>query len=483
MVTQLPGSTIKYNFYQQTITFNRPMQILIKENDAIQTPGKSKLFYVAVISLITALGGLLFGFDIAIISGTIPFIKPYFELNGLMLGWTVSSLHVGCILGTIFTGIISEKLGRKIPLIIASLLFAISSLGAALAYDLSVLILWRMIAGLAVGAASMLAPMYIAEIAPATYRGKFVTFNQLTIILGMLLAYFSNYILSDIENNWRWMFATGAVPAVLFFILLLFVPESPRWLLTKKKDSNALKVLEQIGDKEYALHEYSEIKKNLVIDQSFNLSLLKKRKYLSLLIIGITLAVLQQFSGINIIFFYAPEIFEKSGFATNDSLFQTVIIGVVNVVFTILSIGLIEKVGRKWLLVSGSFVMAIFLFGIAYSFYAELNKEYIMIYLILGYVAAFDLTLGPVVWVVLSEIFPNKLRNIYLSIATSFLWFSCFIVSFSFPILMENLNAYITFLLFGILCVASGLFCLKFIKETKGKSLEEIEKIYLENEH
>jgi len=420
------------------------------------------------------MGGLLFGFDIAVISGTIPFLKVYFKLSESGLGFVAGVLHIGCMVGALFTGYITDKFGRRGPLLASACIFAISSVATGLADSHIMILIARFIAGLAVGAASILSPMYIAEISPAKIRGRMVALNQLTIVLGILMAYYINFLMVHWDNNWRYMFISGAIPSGLFFLLLLFVPESPRWLAVNFKKEKALKVLKKISGEKEAEGELERIMKGSTTDVKLGISALFKPKVRRLVLIGIGLAIFQQFSGINTILFYGTEVFTKAGFSTESSLFQSVLIGLVNLVFTILSLWLVEKLGRKILMLVGSLLMAVFLIAISISFQAKDVNGVLLVVLILGYIATFATSSGPVTWVLISEIFPNKIRGLAMSVATVFLWLACFLLTFTFPVLLKKLNASMTYMIYAVICVITFFFVLFFIRETKGKNLEEI---------
>ena len=430
--------------------------------------------YIFFISMVAAFGGLLFGFDIAIFSGTIPFIQPYYQLSEAQLGWTGSSLYVGCIVGTLLTGYATDHFGRKLPLIIAAAIFTVSSLLMGWAGSHSMLVFWRIIAGIGVGAASMLSPLYIAEVSPAAIRGRMVSINQLTVVTGILLAYFSNYVLADFENNWRWMFSSGAVPAILFFIFVFFVPESPRWLLSKGQVEKAKAILTKISSSNVDL-EVKEIQTRAKSAVKGTFSDLLQPGIFSLVMLGITIAVFQQISGANAIFFYAPIIFEKAGMNVKDQLMQQIMIGFINLIFTLLAMQLVDKLGRKKLMVSGAFLMALWLFlvGICYSF--ELFAGYTLTIFVLAFIATYATTLAPVTWVLISEIFPTRVRGLAISLATGMLWVACFALAYGFPVLIEWLDASQTFYFFSAICLLYFFILLKYVPETKGKTLEQFE--------
>lgn len=435
--------------------------------------GKSS--YIFLISLIAAFGGLLFGFDIAIFSGTIPFIQPYYQLSEAQLGWTGSSLYVGCIIGTLITGYLTDRFGRKLPLIIAAAIFMLSSVLMGWAPTYSLLIFWRIVAGIGVGAASMLSPLYIAEVSPAATRGRMVSINQLTIVIGILLAYFSNYLLADMENNWRWMFTSGSVPSVLFFLCVFLVPESPRWLLSKGKTDQAKSVLAQIVGPDHVESEVRAIQAGAQRQVKGKLSDLIQPGITFVVVLGITMAIFQQISGANAIFFYAPIIFEKAGMDVKDQLFQQIMIGGINLVFTLLAMQLVDRLGRKKLMLGGSALMALWLFLVGLCYYFNLFEGFQLTFFVLAFIATYATTLAPVTWVLISEIFPTRIRGIAVSVATCALWMACFALAYGFPVIIESLEAPQTFFLFSGICLLYFFILLKYVPETKGKTLEEFE--------
>jgi len=439
---------------------------------------KTNFIYLLTISVVTALGGLLFGFDISVISGTIPFIQEYFDLTESMKGWMVSSALLGCIVGAAFGGRLGDAFGRKKILFATSILFGVSAIGTGLAQSIPEFIFFRIIGGVAVGGASVLAPVYIAEVSPAYIRGRMVSVNQLTIVLGISLAYYSNYILLETgEYAWRWMFAAEAVPSFLFMIMLFIVPESPRWLVGKDKDEKAKEILTKVAGQDFANEELLRIKDSLKSkSKRISINTIFNRKYKFVLLIGIFLAVFQQWSGINVIFFYAPDIFTKAKLGIDAALFQTTIIGVVNIVFTLISMLLIDKIGRKLLLLIGSTGMLFCYSLIGYLFLSNNTDGWLIMSTIILTPAFFAVGLGPTVWVVMSEIFPNKIRGIAMSIATLSLWIACYLLTLTFPVFVEKLNAAYTFWIYAVICLIGIIVIGRFLPETKGISLEEMEK-------
>ena len=434
--------------------------------------------YLLTISVVTALGGLLFGFDISVISGTIPFLQEFFELNESMKGWVVSSALIGCILGASYAGRLGDKFGRKNILLLVSILFGISAIGSGLSNSISTFIFYRVLGGIAVGGASVLAPMYIAEVSPAHLRGRMVSINQLTIVIGISMAYYSNYFLLQIgENAWRWMFAAEAVPALLFFVALFIVPESPRWLVARHQEEKAKHILQKVAGIDFARFELQEIKESLAgSEKRGTLKDAFQKKYSVILFLGIFLAVFQQWSGINVIFFYAPDIFAKANMGVDAALFQTTLIGVMNVLFTILAMRVIDKIGRKKLMLIGSAGMAVCYVFIGYLFQIERTADWMLLTFILLTPAFFAFGLGPTVWVVLSEIFPNKIRGAAMSVATFSLWVASYLLTLTFPIFVEALSAGITFWIYAVICIIGFTVIFKYLPETKGVSLEQLEK-------
>ncbi len=398
-----------------------------------------------------------------------------------MLGWAVSSALIGCILGTFLAGAPSEKFGRRKLLLASAILFAISAIGVGASRSLNSFVAFRLVGGLGVGMASTLSPVYIAEVAPASIRGRFVSLNQLTIVVGILVAYFASYFLADIgHNNWRWMYAVEAIPAILFFIGLFFVPESPRWLIKKGRDNDALSIFKNIGGLDFAKRAISQVKKTLANKEQGRLKDLIRPELRFVVIIGIILAIFQQWCGINVIFFYAPAIFQKAGVGIHSALFRTILIGVVNLVFTIVAMWLIDQAGRKKLLLigAGGMVVSYILIGICFLF--SFSGFYLVL-LVLFAVAFYAISLAPVIWVLISEIYPNRIRGVAMSVATFFLWVASFVLTLTFPILQKSIGDAYTFWLYAGICLAGWLFVLFFVPETKGKSLEELEEVLIKS--
>ncbi|MBS1747359.1 MAG: sugar porter family MFS transporter [Bacteroidetes bacterium] len=429
--------------------------------------------YTLIISLAAAFGGLLFGFDTAVISGVLPYLSAHFNLDVAAQGWAVSCVIIGCIIGTQLAGIPAEKWGRKPGLLITAVLFIITSLGTAFSQSFTAFIVYRIIGGIAIGAASALSPMYIAEVAPAAYRGRLVSLNQLTIVIGILIAFFSNYLIAKYaDNSWRLMLGMQLFPAALFLLFLFFIPESPRWLLRHNKVEKAKAIILNLTGQT-----------NLPVIQAEHSNFRQQLKALStppqrcLLIVGIVIALLQQFTGINVIMYYAPVIFQKTGINASDALFQTICIGIINLVFTFIAMFVIDSLGRKPLLKTGSLAMAVFLILLAGTYFFTMFQGYWVLIFILGFIASFAMSWGPATWVLIAEIYPNHLRGTAVSIATLFLWIGGFIVSYTFPWILEHLNGTYTFLIYAAVNIAGFVFTSIYVPETSGKSLEELETI------
>jgi sugar porter (SP) family MFS transporter len=436
--------------------------------------------YLILICFAAAVGGFLFGFDTSVISGAIEFIETprVFGLDEIQKGWAVSCIIIGCMIGCILAGKPSQLFGRKKMLLVTAFLFLASTLGCSLSHSFNVFIFYRILAGIAVGSASMLAPMYISEITPAKWRGRMVSFNQLATFTGQALAFVSNNFLYQLHgvDNWRYMLGIMIIPSGLFLIFLLFVPESPRWLVLNNRRDRAFKVLSRVSGAETAGSELQEIIESLEKSIVGKFSELFKGKMRKVMIIGILLAVFQQVTGINVIMYYAPAIFKSTGLGNESALFQTMIMGLVNLTFTVVSILLIEKLGRRLLMLIGSVGMGVFLFGISVAYFTGHFNGIIVLFFIMGYLAFFALSLGPIVWVLIGEIFPNNLRSHAVSLSVFCLWGANFVVSFSFPFLLTHLKGGFTFMIYALMCVLCFIFILEYLVETKGKTLEQIEK-------
>lgn len=441
--------------------------------------------FVTLVAIVAALGGLLFGFDTAVVAGAIGFMKVRFQLNQLEVGWAVSCLIVGCIFGAASAGGISDKLGRKKVLFIGAALYLIGSVCAALSPSFSAYVIARLVSGLGIGITVTLSPLYNAEIAPAKYRGRLVALNQVAIVSGIFLVYFLNLFIAglgddawDISTAWRWMFGVGAVPSVFFIVLLFFVPESPRWLIKQGRAADSLPILLRIHGEELARKEVLDIKASFNEKQASMREMLSSRGLRTILFVGIIVALTQQITGINAVMYYAPEIFKATGAGTDASLLQTILVGLINLVFTLLSMWLIDKVGRKALVLVGSSVMTVSLAVIGIAFQTGHTAGPLVVVFILLYVAAFAISLGTAVWVLLSEIFPNRIRGIATAIANMALWTADYIVTQAFPPMLNSIGSAPTFWIFGAMGLFTFVFMWRVVPETKGKSLEEIEAMW-----
>jgi len=448
--------------------------------------------YVWIISLVAGLGGLLFGYDWVVIGGAKPFYEAFFHLSDAsQQGWAMSCALVGCLLGAGISGNLSDRFGRKRLLIVAASLFAISSLGTASAETFGAFVRWRISGGVAIGLASNLSPMYIAEVSPARLRGKLVSLNQLNIVIGILLAQCINWLIArpvpaganvaDLlhswngQHGWRWMFGVTAVPALLFFVGMLAVPESPRWLAKVGQHSKARRVLVRVGGEEHCARSMAEIESSLQGEiRSPGLRDLIDPTLLKVLLLGVVLAVFQQWCGINIIFNYAEEVFSAAGFKVSDLLLNIVITGAVNLIFTIVAISMVDKVGRRKLMLMGSAGLAIIYTVLGAGYYEHSHGLY-MLLLVVAAIACYAMTLAPVTWVVISEIFPNRVRGTAMSIAVMSLWAASFILTYTFPLLNHGVGTATTFWIYAGICVAGFAFIKRRLPETKGKTLEEIE--------
>lgn len=456
-----------------------------------QSGEQGSIAYLTLVCLVATLGGLLFGYDTAVISGAIGYLQSHFQLSPAEKGWAASCALVGCFIGVALAGELSDRFGRRNTLIVSAILFFVSAVGTALPRTLNEFVFYRILGGLGVGAASMTSPMYIAEISPARIRGRMVSINQFAIVFGMLLVYFVNYFIQgcgdelwNTQIGWRWMFGSEAVPALLLLVCLFFVPESPRWLTKQGRSDQARAILGRVAGAAHAEREMAEIEKSLAVE-SASLAQLLQPGMRVVLIIGIALAVLQQVTGINVFLYYAPEILKSiSGSEMDVALLQTVLVGAVNLVFTVLAIGIVDRVGRKPLMIIGATGMGLCLTAIGLAAMAEAIGPWLLLFM-LGYIACFALSIGPVTWVILSEIFPTKVRGRAMAIATFLLWVANYVVSQTFPMMDENswlverFHHGFPFLLYATFCVVLVVVVWKMVPETKGRSLEEIERMWM----
>jgi SP family xylose:H+ symportor-like MFS transporter len=432
------------------------------------------------ISLATALGGYLFGFDFAVITGGLPFLRDQFDLNPYQEGLTTGSLALGCIIGCIIAGGIADKFGRKPGLITAALIFFVSSFAMAVSPGLTFFIASRFIAGIGVGMASMLSPMYIAEISPPEVRGRMVALNQLTIVLGQVITHFENFALKDIEHEaWRWMFGMGMIPSFLFFIGVLFIPESPRWMLGKGREQEAAGVLARLGNNLYASSSLKAIKAGIQNEVKASLRNVFARSVWPIVSLGIGLAVFQQFCGINVVFNYTTNIFESIGASSAEQLLQAVYISLANLFFTIIAMLLVDKWGRRPLMLIGSAGLAV-LYVIIGNLLNSGNGEGLSLFILMA-IGTYAVSLAPLTWVLISEIFPNKIRGKAMSVAIVSLWMAYFILVTSFPVIERRFGDAAAFFGYAVICAAGFIFIYKRLPETKGKSLETIEKDLVKN--
>lgn len=462
---------------------------------------KYNITYVAFLALISAMGGLLFGYDWVVIGGAKPFYEVYFQIIDApsLQGWVMSSALIGCVAGAVLAGILADKYGRKLLLIFAALLFVVSAYGTGATNDVMSFITYRIIGGVGIGLASTISPLYIAEVSPAEYRGRFVSINQLTIVIGILAAQVINMLIAEPvaatattpevlaswngQYGWRWMFWAELVPAFLFFVLVFLIPKSPRFLAKLKHDKKAFTVLAKIGGASYAQKELHNIKATLKhkLDDKVSFRDLLDPKISPIMLIGIVLAIFQQWCGINIIFNYAQDVFQAAGYHVNDMFLNIVITGGVNLVFTLVAMVTVDKWGRRALMLFGSAGLALIYVLMGGMYYFEFTGWPVLL-LIVAAIAIYAMSLAPITWVILSEIFPNRVRGLAMSLATLSLWIASFVLTFTFPILSSNLGVHSTFWLYSVICFAGFLFIKAKLPETKNKSLEEIEKELTQNQ-
>lgn len=431
--------------------------------------------YITGISFISALGGYLFGFDFAVISGALPFLRDEFALTSLWEGFLTGSLGLGCIVGCLSAGKIADLYGRRPGLMVAALIFAFSSLGMAFSHSLTLFVSMRFAAGIGVGMASLLSPMYIAEISPASIRGRNVAINQLTVVTGILVTNLVNYFLADIGNEaWRWMFGLGAIPSALFFIGVIWLPESPRWLVKAGREAKAKRVLEKIGSSGFADSTFADIERSLSGNRKQSFRAVFDKAVRPAILVGVVLAAFQQLCGINVVFNYTSTIFESVGADLDRQLLETVAIGVVNLLFTLLAMWQVDKLGRRPLMLAGSLGLSLIYIVLAFLLQSHAAPGLLSVFVLLA-IAMYATSLAPVTWVLISEIFPNHIRGLASSVAILSLWASYFVLVFTFPLLAEELGTYGPFYLYAIICFAGFLFVKKKVKETKGRTLEELE--------
>jgi SP family xylose:H+ symportor-like MFS transporter len=451
------------------------------------------LGYLLWIATVAALGGFLFGYDWVVIGGAKPFYEAYFDLTtATLIGWANSCALVGCLAGSLLSGMIGDRLGRKRSLLLAGALFAVSSVLTGWAYSYTAFITWRIVGGLAIGLASNISPMYIAEISPAQWRGRLVSLNQLAIVCGILGAQIFDWQIGtrgahlfsgslstvtwNAQYGWRWMFTAVAVPAVLLFALASVIPESPRWLISRHRSSDAQTVLARMGGSEYADSMVHSMEKHLQHDraQKTGWRQLTSPGIRRLVFIGIGLAVLQQWSGINILFNYAEEVYRSAGYGVNDILFNIVITGAINLIFTLLAMLFVDRIGRRFLMLLGCASVGVVHIALAIVYHMHLRGLPILL-LTLCAIGCYAMTLAPVTWVLITEIFPNRIRARGVSLAVSALWASSFLLTFSFPALTGAFGQSGAFVLYGVTCLVGWVCVRSLVPETKGRSLEQIE--------
>lgn len=456
----------------------------------------NKRFYLLFLAFIASLGGFLFGYDTAVISGTLLMVRKQFELSAAFEGWYVSSALIGCIIGVSGAGWLSDRYGRKMVLLLTGTLFSISAIGCAITLSFTGLVIYRFIGGMGVGIASMLSPLYISEISPPSARGRLVALYQFAITIGILCAYFVNLWLLDHstrpgleghpflrlifkEEIWRAMLGAETVPAISFFLLVIIIPKSPRWLVVKGRDLQARSILNNIIGTKRAEIEINEIRETLELEKGKGKMILSTGLKLAVFI-GVSLAVLQQFTGIDAIIYYGPRILNEAGFGLNAALSSQVLIGIINVVFTVIAIFTIDKFGRKPLLLTGTTFMFVSLTIIGILFSLGIASGYLLMGFILFFIASFAFSLGPVVWVILSEIYPTRIRGRAMSIATVAVWIGTAAIGQLIPLSLDNLGPNFTFWIFAMFCLPTLFIGWKLLPETKERTLEDIERYWLE---
>ncbi|KAA3820004.1 sugar porter family MFS transporter [Bacteroides ovatus] len=459
--------------------------------------------YLIFLSVVAALGGFLFGYDTAVISGTIAQVTQLFQLDALQQGWYVGCALVGSIVGVLFAGILSDKLGRKLTMVISAVLFSTSALGCALSADFAQLVVYRIIGGVGIGVVSIVSPLYISELAVAQYRGRLVSLYQLAVTVGFLGAYLVNYqLLAWAESGtqlsvdwlnkifitevWRGMLGMETLPAILFFIIIFFIPESPRWLIVRGKELKAVNILEKIYNSiTEAKSQLNETKSVLTSETKSEWSLLMKPGIFKAVIIGVCIAILGQFMGVNAVLYYGPSIFENAGLSGGDSLFYQVLVGLINTLTTVLALVIIDKVGRKKLVYYGvsGMVVSLILIGLYFLFGDSLGvSSLFLLVFFLFYVFCCAVSICAVVFVLLSEMYPTKVRGLAMSIAGFALWIGTYLIGQLTPWMLQNLTPAGTFFLFALMCVPYMLIVWKLVPETTGKSLEEIERYWTRSE-
>ena len=451
--------------------------------------------FIYFICIVSAMGGLLFGYDWVVIGGAKPFYEVYFGIadSPSMQGLAMSIALAGCLVGAMVSGALADRLGRKPLLLLSAFIFLVSAYGTGAFNLFSAFLAVRFVGGIAIGIASGLSPMYIAEVAPSHIRGKLVSLNQLTIVLGILGAQVVNFLIAEpmpagttlppadswnVQMGWRWMFWSAAFPAALFLLLSCFIPESPRWLALKERTGQAIKVLSNIGGEKYAQSELAAVREGnekAKAEKQGGLGMLLSRPFHRVLLLGVVIAVFQQWCGTNVIFNYAQEIFSNAGYDLGDMLFNIVLTGITNVIFTFVAIYTVDRLGRKKLMLIGAGGLAV-IYAILGTCYLMQVTGFFMIILVVAAIACYAMTLGPVTWVLIAEIFPNRVRAVAVATCTFALWVGSFTLTYFFPLLNTSLGSYGTFWIYAVICALDFLFFGAKLPETKGKSLEDLEK-------
>jgi SP family xylose:H+ symportor-like MFS transporter len=453
--------------------------------------------YIVGIASIAALGGLLFGYDWVVIGGAKPFYEAYFQLHSeQLIGWANSCALLGCLLGSLAAGAFSDRFGRKWCLIGSALLFALSSILTGWTNHFAEFVLWRIAGGVAIGLASNVSPTYIAEISPAPWRGRLVSLNQLALVVGILGAQIVNWLIAqktpeaisaaafeqtwNVQSGWRWMFTAVAVPAVIFLLTAIFIPESPRWLLTRGEEARARRILVLIGGENYATEVLCDVRHSLAeeVRERAQWRELLAPGLRRVLLIGVVLAVLQQWSGINVLFNYAEEIYRSAGYGVNQIMFNIVITGTINLFFTLVAIGCVDRFGRRSLMLWGCAGIGISHLLAAFAYWRSMHGTAVLV-VTLGAIACYAVSLAPITWVLITEIFPNRVRGMAVSVAVSALWAAAFLLTYTFPLLNRLLGTGGTFFSYGIICIGGGIFVFLCVPETRGRSLEQIEESML----
>lgn len=454
--------------------------------------GELRIGYIWMIAFIAAMGGLLFGYDWVVIGGAKPFYEAYFHLtSAALVGWANSCALVGCFAGSLLAGRMSDRLGRKNVLMISAILFALSSVLTGWSYSFSAFIAWRITGGVAIGMASNVSPMYIAEISPAAWRGRLVSLNQLALVVGILAAQITNWRIAErvpehvtqamiaaswnAQYGWRWMFTAVAIPATIFLCTTPLIPESPRWLVARGRSEAAARVLERLGGQAYSEFELEAISETLAVSNSKrDWRAFRSPNIRKLLLIGITLAVLQQASGINILFNYAEEVYRSAGYGVNEILFNIVITGTINLIFTLVAMLLVDRFGRRSLMILGCLGVGVSHIAASFAYRENLHGTWVLA-LTLCAIACYAMSLAPITWVLITEIFPNRVRATSVSISVAALWIASFVLTYTFPLLDASIGTAGTFLTYGSICLLGAAFVFFAVPETKGKSLEQIE--------